>query len=192
MQLDLNAPHRSERLTASEAEPAPAPIVTPPRSPARAIMLACAAKYGVTVGDMVSPSRRVIHVTARREAMTRIRQELRYSFPQIGRLFNRDHASVIYATRGGRPTSDVTPEQRWARAAAKAAAEGRVLGVQFRPDRDRWVAQIGDLYIGSFKTAAEAITARREAEERVWGRAVGALISAAEGAGAAAPAAVQS
>lgn len=59
----------------------------------------------VTVDDIVGPRRFAPFVAARREAMQRIRNELGFSFPRIGRLFNRDHTAVLYACRGGRPTN---------------------------------------------------------------------------------------
>jgi chromosomal replication initiation ATPase DnaA len=34
--------------------------------------------------------------------MKRIRDELGYSYPLIGRIFGRDHVTVIWACRGGR------------------------------------------------------------------------------------------
>jgi chromosomal replication initiation ATPase DnaA len=34
--------------------------------------------------------------------MKRVRDELGYSYPLIGRIFGRDHASIIWACRGGR------------------------------------------------------------------------------------------
>ena len=69
------------------------------------IMREVAQAHRVTLDEMIGPRRLRTFVMARREAMRRIRFELGFSYPRIGQLFNRDHASVIYACRGGRPTN---------------------------------------------------------------------------------------
>lgn len=69
------------------------------------IMREVATAHRVTLDDITGPRRFKVYVAARREAMQRIRSELGFSFPHIGRLFNRDHTAVLYACRGGRPTN---------------------------------------------------------------------------------------
>lgn len=83
-----------------------APLVTliaAPPARARKIIAEVAAAYELTPADLTGPRRFAKIMEPRRIAMARIRNELGYSFPQIGRLFNRDHSSVIWAIRGGRP-----------------------------------------------------------------------------------------
>jgi chromosomal replication initiator protein len=72
------------------------------RITARQIIDEIAATHDITREDMIGPRRYPHLVEARREAMRRVRDELGYSYPQIGRIFNRDHSSVIWSLRGGR------------------------------------------------------------------------------------------
>lgn len=82
------------------------PIVrTPMIGRDKRILREVAQAHHVTVEDIVGPRRHRVYVAARREAMQRIRSELGFSFPHIGRLFNRDHTAILYACRGGRPTN---------------------------------------------------------------------------------------
>jgi chromosomal replication initiation ATPase DnaA len=69
---------------------------------ARHIIAEVAAAHDVTPAEITGPRRFPHLVEARREAMTRVRNELGYSYPHIGRIFNRDHSSVIWSLRGGR------------------------------------------------------------------------------------------
>ena len=69
------------------------------------ILREVAQAHRVSLDDIIGPRRFKAYVAARREAMQRIRSELGFSFPHIGRLFNRDHTAVLYACRGGRPTN---------------------------------------------------------------------------------------
>ena len=54
---------------------------------------------GVLVEDLVSRNRHKNIAGARHEIMYWIRKRLNWSFPEIGRLFERDHTSVIAACR---------------------------------------------------------------------------------------------
>lgn len=65
----------------------------------REIVRDLADSSGVSVAEIMGDSRtrRIAHV--RQEAMAQMRATGRYSFPQIGRFFNRDHATVIHACR---------------------------------------------------------------------------------------------
>lgn len=56
-------------------------------------------EHGLTLDDLTGPSRTDTIVRARQEAMAVIRANTRFSFPQIGRFFNRDHTTVIYSVR---------------------------------------------------------------------------------------------
>ena len=70
--------------------PAPSP---------RAIMRACAARYGVEVGGIVGPSKQALVTRARHVAMALIRELVPgASYPSIGRMFgHRDHSTVMQA-----------------------------------------------------------------------------------------------
>lgn len=73
------------------------------RKTARQIIQEVAAEFGVTADEMTGPRRFKRLVAPRRAAMIRIREELAYSFPKIGRIFGgRDHTSIIWNVRGGR------------------------------------------------------------------------------------------
>jgi len=66
------------------------------------ILNAVAHKYrhtGVTVNDMKSPRRDRAIIPARFEAIWRIKHKTMLSLPQIGRIFNRDHTTIIHAIR---------------------------------------------------------------------------------------------
>ncbi len=54
---------------------------------------------GFTVDRLVGPSREAPLAWERHVAMWLIRQHTGLSFPQIGRLFNRDHSTVVHAVR---------------------------------------------------------------------------------------------
>lgn len=60
---------------------------------------------GVPVADILGPSRIADISSARHTAMARARAierpdgSPRYSLPMIGRVFNRDHTTVLYAVR---------------------------------------------------------------------------------------------
>ena len=79
------------------------PIPPQPRRYGKQIIAEVAKQHRVAVADILGQSRKAYIVAARREAMQRIRNELGYSYPQIGRIFDRDHSSIIWACRGGRP-----------------------------------------------------------------------------------------
>lgn len=67
----------------------------------------CAHRYGVSVADILGRGRMRALVTARHEAIQIVSRVFpRFSTPHLGRLFNRDHTSILYAlgrtTRGAR------------------------------------------------------------------------------------------
>jgi hypothetical protein len=65
---------------------------------AQAIIRAVATEFDLGVDAMMH--RRVLPESrARQVAMFLVRDELRMSYPQIGRLFRRDHTTVLQATR---------------------------------------------------------------------------------------------
>ncbi len=65
----------------------------------RLIVEETAAAHGVTVAEMMGPRRirRIAH--ARQEAMATIYAETKFSYPQVGEFFGRDHTTVIHAVR---------------------------------------------------------------------------------------------
>lgn len=60
------------------------------------VMTEVARGFHVTVDDMVGDSRQRVIVTARACAMAVIREATDLSFPDIGRLFERDHTTVMH------------------------------------------------------------------------------------------------
>lgn len=56
-------------------------------------------KHGVTVGEIDGPRRSEKIVRARQEAMWRAKNETNLSFPSLGKLFDRDHATVMWGIR---------------------------------------------------------------------------------------------
>lgn len=64
-----------------------------------AIVRQVAERHGVPVHHVVGVSRSPEHVKPRTEAMYLIRETGRFSYPQIGRFFGRDHSTVIAAVR---------------------------------------------------------------------------------------------
>jgi len=71
----------------------------PLRPTMRSITADVAKRHGLTVEDLRGPERRQAAVRARHEAMAIIRAQGRFSLPQIGKFFNRDHTTVIHALR---------------------------------------------------------------------------------------------
>lgn len=105
-----------EPLDGTPIIPTP-PIVSPPAR-ARKIIAEVAAAYELTPDDLTGPRRHKHLMEPRWLAMRRIREELNYTFPQIGRLFNRDHSSIIWACRGGRPNQPPRNSQQSSEKAA--------------------------------------------------------------------------
>ena len=140
---------------------------------AKTIIRDVAREHGVSFEDIMGPSRNRNCVRPRKAAMSRIRAELGYSYPQIGRLFNRDHSTVMWATRGGRLRGEMTIEDRRRQLAEDAAARGHAMGVRWRGTIGKWVAHIGvdgrNIYLGCFDDHEAAATKRREAEAQYWG-----------------------
>lgn len=59
----------------------------------------CAEKHGVTVAKIDGPRRSEKIVHARQEAMWRAKNETNLSFPSLGKLFDRDHTTVMWGIR---------------------------------------------------------------------------------------------
>jgi chromosomal replication initiator protein len=80
-------------------------MMTPPVTMA-SIVADVADAHRLAVSALLGPTRLKGVVAARQEAMWRIRQVMgpdgvtpRYSLPQIGRHFSRDHSTVIHACK---------------------------------------------------------------------------------------------
>jgi len=56
-------------------------------------------KFNLTWEDVFNHDRSPLPSAARQEICVRIRTYLKWSYPKIGRLFNRDHASILNAVR---------------------------------------------------------------------------------------------
>lgn len=70
-----------------------------PKAAVARIKHECAVKHGVTV-DEIDGIRRAAHiVAARQEAMWRAKNETNLSFPSLGKLFDRDHTTVMWGIR---------------------------------------------------------------------------------------------
>lgn len=55
--------------------------------------------YGVTLPHLLGPRRDKVLVQARHTAMAYCLNDGRWSLPQIGRAFNRNHTTVLYVAR---------------------------------------------------------------------------------------------
>ena len=66
---------------------------------ARSIMACESAKRGYTVAEMRSPKRTFDISHARQEVMEALHLRTDLSLTQIGRMFNRDHTTVLHGLR---------------------------------------------------------------------------------------------
>jgi chromosomal replication initiation ATPase DnaA len=67
-----------------------------PRTAAERILALACAQFELGLAELRSPCRDRRHVEARQFAAVRLRSELGLSNAVIGRLINRDHASVVH------------------------------------------------------------------------------------------------
>lgn len=83
-----------------EAYEPPKPAFEHPETPSFRIMREVSEKHEMTIRQMKGDSRKIRFVKARQEAAYRLRLELGYSLPQIGRLLGkRDHTTILHAIR---------------------------------------------------------------------------------------------
>lgn len=89
--------------------PAPFNMLLPPSK--KALISLVALKHGFTPQELMARSRRADLVRARQEAMRLIYSHCQpVSTPQIGRLFGRDHSTVLHAIKiRSQGISGVTP-----------------------------------------------------------------------------------
>lgn len=74
---------------------------------ARDVIAVAARHYSVTPQAILSSSRHVLTVTARKVAMFVCRDRLGMSYAQIGRIFGRDHSTVMYSCRTVEKVADM-------------------------------------------------------------------------------------
>jgi chromosomal replication initiator protein len=71
--------------------------ITTPADHTRAMIADVARRHGLTYRDVVGPCRDQRTVRARREAIALVRQAKPHlSYPQLGRLFGRDHTTILH------------------------------------------------------------------------------------------------
>jgi chromosomal replication initiator protein len=71
--------------------------------PAQDIIREVAKDHGLTVPELLGPSRRRKYAWPRQEAMLRMREETELSYPQIARLLRRkDHTTIWHGERAAR------------------------------------------------------------------------------------------
>lgn len=70
-----------------------------PGQPALKIIAEVAEEHGVSVAALLGPCKVRELAVPRMLAYHRIRAELGYSYPRIGRIFKRDHSTIIYGVR---------------------------------------------------------------------------------------------
>lgn len=66
---------------------------------AKEMLLAIAEKHGVTVQEIIGRRRFSNLIAARFEAVYEITKATGWSLPRIGRLFNRDHTTILHCLR---------------------------------------------------------------------------------------------
>jgi chromosomal replication initiator protein len=61
-----------------------------------------AAEYGITAEEVFGPSRDTTVMRIRRTAMRQARELYKFSYPELGRFFGRNHRSVMSAIKEDR------------------------------------------------------------------------------------------
>jgi chromosomal replication initiation ATPase DnaA len=91
------------------------PRLTPNRLPARVQLIVSEVSefYGVTPADLLRHTRTQPADTARRAAMRLTRELTNLSFPDIGRCFDREHATVIGACRSAEVPDELRDRLAW-------------------------------------------------------------------------------
>ena len=70
-----------------------------PHAKTMLIIAEVAREHGVTVGAILGPSRGMKETRARWEAIRRVHRERPRPLNQLGKLFNRDHSTIMYALK---------------------------------------------------------------------------------------------
>jgi chromosomal replication initiation ATPase DnaA len=120
-------PRASAQLSIAAVESAKRPLPTQTLSRYRQAQLllpfieTTARAHGLAAKELTGPSRLTLVSSVRHEAMWKIRQETKASFPVIGMAFGgRDHATVIFGVRKFEARLAAEPELR-----ARVLGEGR-------------------------------------------------------------------
>lgn len=74
-------------------------LKTKPWRKARDIKLSVCRRYGITIEELESRTHKWRVAHPRQIAMALVRKKLGYSYPRIGREFNRDHTTALWAAR---------------------------------------------------------------------------------------------
>ena len=74
-------------------------VADAPRETMRDIIERVADEYGFDYQHMIGPARFGLISRARQDAMHECWRTRRWSLPQIGRAFNRDHTTVLHGVR---------------------------------------------------------------------------------------------
>lgn len=92
---------RAQEWKARTSGCGPKPKTLPPATPAtaRAIVKDVAQRTGVPVEEIFGRTRTGDVALARHEAIWRIKKATDWSLPRIGRMFNRDHTTVLNSIR---------------------------------------------------------------------------------------------
>ena len=94
-----------ERISSGTAKPKivqeiqPEPKIRVEPDFRKRIIAECAAEFGITANDILGNSRVAHIVMARRKAAWIFHQRGTMSYPQIGRILNKDHSTIIHAVR---------------------------------------------------------------------------------------------
>lgn len=70
-----------------------------PRLLISSVVQRVADRYGIKYEDLIGPSRSRAITPIRQEAMWECRRQTERSYPQIARIFHRDHTTVIHGAR---------------------------------------------------------------------------------------------
>ena len=92
-------PARPPASRAGRRAPTGEPVPTPKPDPILEVCRIVGGRYGVTVGEMLSPTRSQPIALARQVAMRLLRELTDLSYPQIAARFDRDHSTVMHAVR---------------------------------------------------------------------------------------------
>lgn len=105
-------------------------FLVPAAGNGRRIIAETAARHGMRYRDLIAPRRTLREVQVRHEAMYLIARDTDYTLPQIGRLFQRDHTTIINGIRRHAELNQLPPArpgstewQRRRRLRRPAAAE---------------------------------------------------------------------
>jgi len=97
MIVDCKCPHCGGEIVLSMRAPVKADA--DPTAPVRRIQQEEATAAGITVDELLSRRMASKFVNARHKAIWRAAQETNYSLPRLGRLFHRDHTTILSALR---------------------------------------------------------------------------------------------